>query len=65
MQKKIRKFFGIICGLMSLLLFVLAMMVEGPGVGQPISYNVGYFIGLHLPWIVFAVGAYFLLKKRD
>ena len=65
MEKKIRKFFGIICGLLSLLLFAGAMMVEGPGVGQSISYNAGYFIGSHFPWVVFAVGAYFLLKKRD
>ena len=40
-----RKIFGIICALISLLLFVAAMMVEGPGAGQRMVYNFGYFIG--------------------
>ena len=60
-----RKIFGIICALISLLLFIAAMMVEGPGAGQRMLYDFGYFIGSHGPWIVFAAGAYFLLKKRD
>ena len=50
---------------MALLFFAGAKMVEGPGAGQPMSYNFGYFIGSHGPWVGFAVGAYFLLKKRD
>tara|TARA_B100001250_G_C19559582_1_gene682707 strand:+ start:367 stop:567 length:201 start_codon:yes stop_codon:yes gene_type:complete len=64
-SKTMKKILGIICGLMALLLFAGAMMVEGPGAGQPMSYNFGYFIGSHGPWVGFAVGAYFLLKKRD
>ncbi len=60
-----RKIFGIICALISVILFVAAIMVTGPGEGQSAAFHIGFFLGQHGPWVAFAFGAYFLLKKRD
>jgi len=68
---------GIICGLLLLLfLFYLATIIDGPsvnffdglsehGFAYMFTYYFGFYLGVHGPWIVFAILTYFLLKKRN
>ena len=54
---------GIISGLLSVFLFYFAMKTEGPQ-SSNISFNTGYYLGVHLPWVITAIVSYILLKRH-
>ena len=52
---------GILCVLLAIYMFFIAATATGP---IDSGYSFGLFVGSHLPWIVTASLAYYLLKKK-
>lgn len=52
---------GILCVVLALYMFFIAATQTGP---VDSAYSFGFFVGSHLPWVLIAYLAYYLLKKK-